>query len=592
MFNSLKISSRLTLSFGSVLLICSLIAFVAVSRISRLKTGMEALVTQECVETDHAANLLFQGYASGLKTRSLLSVSEKPDSEKLKDEILNHQSKTTELLEKLKGMSDGGDEEKTIQEMVQTFASLESGLTKLLGLISEGDRDAAKAFYETQFSLLQDVYWAKVKEFYDEQRHHITIADDEATGILESSRRIIVGMEIAAIAVGIVATIFILRSVVLPIRKTVTVLESVAAGDLQQTLEVNSGDEFGAMARSLNIAVGAMKKSIEEIHQAGEREKEQALELQRKVDALLGVVHAAAKGDLTQPVTVKGADAIGKMGEGLEVFLQNLRRNMGTLAQSSETLAATSEELTSVCNQMSSSALETESQSRLVSNAAMDVSGSLQTVAAGTEEMAASIREIAVNAAEAAKIASSAVKAADTTTETISRLGCSSAEIGNVIKVITSIAQQTNLLALNATIEAARAGEAGKGFAVVANEVKELSKATAQATKDISQKIDAIQEDTNCAIEAIVEIGDVIGKINLISSTIAAAVEEQTATSNEMGRTVNSTAVNSEEIAKNISSVANVAEITTKGAQHNQLAAGELSRMAIELQGLVGQFKI
>jgi methyl-accepting chemotaxis protein len=163
---------------------------------------------------------------------------------------------------------------------------------------------------------------------------------------------------------------------------------------------------------------------------------------------------------------------------------------------------------------MSSNAEETSAQSHAVSAASEQVSKSTQTVATGIEEMDASIREIAKNASDAARVATTAVKVAEATNAKIAKLGESSLEIGNVIKVITSIAQQTNLLALNATIEAARAGEAGKGFAVVANEVKELAKETAKATEEISLKIAAIQSDTQGAVEAIDQISTVINQIN------------------------------------------------------------------------------
>src|SRR6202044_3674164 len=141
---------------------------------------------------------------------------------------------------------------------------------------------------------------------------------------------------------------------------------------------------------------------------------------------------------------------------------------------------------------------------------------------------------IATNAHQAAKVAGEAVNTAQAANATITKLGQSSAEIGEVIKVITSIAQQTNLLALNATIEAARAGEAGKGFAVVANEVKELAKQTAKATEEIKQKIGVIRENTGGAVTAIGGIKEVIDKVSHISTVIATAVEEQSATTSEM----------------------------------------------------------
>jgi methyl-accepting chemotaxis protein len=188
-------------------------------------------------------------------------------------------------------------------------------------------------------------------------------------------------------------------------------------------------------------------------------------------------------------------------------------------------------------------------------------------------------------------VAKSAVDMAQSTNETMKKLGESSAEIGNVIKVITSIAEQTNLLALNATIEAARAGEAGKGFAVVANEVKELAKQTAKATEEISLKISASQGVTMGAVAAIEEIGAVIHQINDISNSIASAVEEQAVTTNEISRSVTEAAQGIHDITKNIGGVANSARNTTQGANDTKSASLALAEMAAHLHAAVSEFK-
>ncbi len=322
-----------------------------------------------------------------------------------------------------------------------------------------------------------------------------------------------------------------------------------------------------------------------------------ALFLSRRIagatQAVLAQAEAIAAGDLTRDdLKVRSQDELGDLTTAINKMSGSLKHMILAITENSVHVASASEELNSTSQQITANSEETSAQAKVVSDSTQKVSQNLQTVATGAEEMGASIKDIAKNATEAAKIASSAVTAAASANATVSKLGESSAEIGQVIKVITSIAQQTNLLALNATIEAARAGEAGKGFAVVANEVKELAKKTAKATEDISRKIETIQVDTKAAVESIGSISEVINQINGISSTIATAVEEQNATTNEMARNVSEAAQGSGEITSNIAGVSDAAESTSRGAGDTQKAAQQLVETSAELRRLVEQFKI
>ncbi len=308
---------------------------------------------------------------------------------------------------------------------------------------------------------------------------------------------------------------------------------------------------------------------------------------------VLQQAHAISSGDLTREnLAVRSKDELGDLTAMINKVNDSLKNMIHSIAENAEHVATASEEFSSTSQQISANSEETSAQATVVSNASQVVSQNLQSVSTGAEEMGSTIQSIAGNAHEAASVASKAVKSAEEANATVAKLGESSAEIGEVIKVITSIAQQTKLLALNATIEAARAGEAGKGFAVVANEVKELAKQTAQATEDIGHKIVAIQGDTQEAVEAIGGITKVINQINDISGTIATAVEEQSATTNEMTRNVTDAAKGSEDITHNIAGVAEAARGTSHSAHESQKAADELAQMAVQLRGLVQQFKI
>ena len=309
------------------------------------------------------------------------------------------------------------------------------------------------------------------------------------------------------------------------------------------------------------------------------------------VESVETVVKGLAQGDLTRSAVINSNDELADMSRAVNLSNSTLQGAFGSAARTSEAVRSESETVADLTTQTAQAAADSAAQADAVAGAAEQVSINVQTVAAGAEEMGSAIREISSNANEAARVAQEATEAAAATTETVEKLGKSSKEIDDVIHTITAIAEQTNLLALNATIEAARAGEAGKGFAVVAGEVKDLAAETAKATDDITGRIAKIQDDTDSAVTAIRRISEIISQINDFQTTIAAAVEEQTATTNEMARSVTEAASGSSTIATNIGQFAGAASQAVEPLNALAATASDLQSKAADLRAELGKFK-
>jgi len=304
------------------------------------------------------------------------------------------------------------------------------------------------------------------------------------------------------------------------------------------------------------------------------------------------LVTRVARNDLTETVEVTTSDEVGQIGNALNTMVANLRANIDALHNDSMSLTAASTELSQISQQVSGNASQTCTQAEVVTDASQRVFQDVQSVAAAVEEMNASMAQIMRTTGEATRVSGRAAEAARGTNATVAKLGESSTQISDVVKVITGIASQTNLLALNATIEAARAGESGRGFAVVAQEVKELALQTSKATEEIGTRINTIQTDASSAVAAIVEIGHIIAQIDEFQATIASAVQEQGSAISEISRSLSNATVASQEISSNIEKVAAAAKDTTTGAAETAMTAETLAKVALGLRRVVAQFTL
>jgi len=436
-----------------------------------------------------------------------------------------------------------------ISEIKTLIARYDEGFKKSEAIDKTLEKLVNEDIAEESQRIMEDAEKAKSSATAEEEKiaeeTHSVITDSEMLSIILSIGGVIAGLAIAWVIGGGIAS---------PVIAMTSAMGRLAEGDKTITVPaLGRKDEIGHMADAVEVF------------------KQNAIEMER----------LAAEQKVEQDKQIERSK---KMEEAVAEFDKIIGEVVTVVASSASEMQGTAQSL-------SATAEQTTQQANAVSAASEQMTQNVQTVSSATEELSASIGEIGHQVSESTTIVGEAVTQAADTNAKVKALSEAANRIGDVVTLITEIAEQTNLLALNATIEAARAGEAGKGFAVVASEVKNLASQTAKATEEIGGQVRAIQESTVSSADSIEQITVTINRVNEIATTIASAVEEQGAATQEISRNVQQAAAGTAEVSSNIAGVTEASQQTSAGSTEVLNVASELAqngeRLKLEVDGFL-----